>query len=97
MTSTLTFITFIFWSVAGFITFGVCLANAKKTKGGSFSGAFMLLAWGTLLLSLSAIIITFFNKILGADASRLLHDVGFVTGFILVLSASNRFLKAMTG
>lgn len=97
MTSTISFITFVFWAVAGFITFGVCIVNARKTRGGAFSGAFTLLGWGTLLLALSAIVITFFGRTIGTDIARLLHDVGFVTGFIFVLSASNRFLKAMTG
>ena len=93
----LSVITFIFWVAAGVVTFVVCLINARKTAGGKFSAAFMMLAWGTLLLAVSAIVVTFFDKPLGAEVAQLIHDAGFVGGFILVLSASNRFLKAMTG
>lgn len=97
MTSTLSFITFIFWVIAGLMTFIVCLLNAYKTRGGKFSAAFIALGFGTLFLDISAIIATFFNAQFGKDIAQLLHDGGFVIGFILVLSASNRFLKAMTG
>jgi len=97
MTSTLSLITFIFWVIAGITTFIVCIMNAYKTRGGRFSAAFISLGFGTLLLATSAIIATFFNSQFGQGITQLLHDGGFVIGFILVLSASNRFLKAMTG
>ncbi len=97
MTSTLSLITFIFWVIAGLMTFIVCIINAYKTRGGRFSAAFISLGFGTLFLATSAIIATFFNTYFGRDITQLLHDGGFVIGFILVLSASNRFLGALRG
>lgn len=93
----LSLVTFAFWLIAGVMTFAVCMVNARKTKGGRFSAAFQLLGWGTLLLAGSAIVVTFFSQSLGSANAQLLHDAGFVIGFILVLAASNRFLKTMTG
>ncbi|MEW6610691.1 MAG: hypothetical protein AB1352_03660 [Patescibacteria group bacterium] len=97
MTSPLSLTTFLFWAIAGFMTFLVCIMNAYKTRGGRFSIAFILLGVGSLFLATSAIVSTFFQISLGQNATQLLHDGGFVVGFILLLSASNRFLKAMTG
>lgn len=93
----LSLVTFSFWLIAGVMTFAVCLVNAHKTRGGYFSVAFQLLGWGILFLAASAIVLTFFENQIGQSNAQLLHDVGFVLGFILVLIASNRFLKAMTG
>jgi len=95
MTSTLSLITFIFWVTAGLMTFIVCIINAHKTRGGRFSAAFISLGFGTLLLATSAIVATFFSAHFGRDITQLLHDGGFVIGFILVLFASNRFLGAL--
>ena len=95
--SGLSLVTFAFWLIAGVMTFAVCMVNAHKTRGGRFSAAFRLLGWGTLFLAASAIVVTFLSERLGAANAQLAHDAGFVIGFILVLGASNRFLKAMTG
>jgi hypothetical protein len=95
--SGLSLVTFLFWLIAGVMTFAVCMVNARKTRGGSFSSAFLLLGWGTLFLAGSAIVVTFLSNNLGPSNTQLLHDAGFVIGFVLVLAASNKFLKAMTG
>ena len=95
--SGLSLVTFLFWLIAGVMAFAVCLVNARKTRGGRLSAAFLLLGWGTLFLAASAIVVTFFSSRVGTSNAQLLHDAGFVIGFILVLAASNRFLKAMTG
>lgn len=90
-------ITLIFWIISGLLAVGVCFYNADKTKGGKISSAFIMLGLGAIFMDFSAIMITFAPSNWDTVTVQFVHDIGFVFGFVFILTAANKFRKAMMG
>lgn len=71
--------------------------NSRELKENVFKKFFTYLSLGIFLVTFSLISITFLQRVLGEIQVSLIHDIGFILGFGLMLVFSMQITKFLTG
>ena len=79
--------------LAGLVAVGFAFYSAIQVRGGKTAGVFWLSGVGLLCLDIGVVAVTFFE--IGA-ATKVLHDVGLMAGFVFNLLAYARLRGIIT-
>ena len=81
----------------GLVTVVMTFINSRKMKGEVFEKPFVYLSLGILFMTISLIDVTFFQGIFSELVVGLIHDICFIIGLALMLTASIQITKYLIG